>query len=346
MIERPRLPTGDSAFWKMVNAARPLRDHPWLGDAFGIGMFAVALALRFALDPVWPVGFPFLTFFPAVILTTFLCGLRPGIACAVLSTLAAWYFFIGPASDMVLNGQNALALGFFISISAIDIVLIHFTFNAAELLREEQAVTARLYENQRVMFQELQHRVANNMQFVASLLTLHRRRALADPTTAISALDEARARLDTISRVHRRLYDPDRLDLPVEFYLRELCADLLEASGTDCVICEVEAPPITFNVTRLTTLSLLVAEIVTNSLKHAFEPDQPGTIAITISALGTGRYELVIADNGRGMPANYDPTTATRLGFRIIQSLAAQLGGKLRYESGNGMAVHVEFVVE
>jgi len=346
MSERPRLPTGDSAFWKMVNAARPLRDHPWLGDAFGIGMFAVALALRFALDPVWPVGFPFLTFFPAVILTTFLCGLRPGIACAVLSTLAAWYFFIGPASDMVLNGQNALALGFFISISAIDIVLIHFTFNAAELLREEQAVTARLYENQRVMFQELQHRVANNMQFVASLLNLHRRRAVADPTTALGALDEARARLDTISRVHRRLYDPDRLDLPVAVYLRELCTDLLEAAGTPDVTCTVEAPPITFNVTRLTTLSLLVAEIVTNSLKHAFAPGQPGIIAITIAPLKGGHYELVIADNGRGMPPGYDPTTATRLGFRIIQSLAAQLGGTPRYESASGMAVHVELRVE
>lgn len=346
MIERPPLPTGDSAFWRLVNAARPLRDHPWLGDAFGGAMFALALGVRFALDPVWPVGFPFLTFFPAVIITTFVCGLRPGIACAGLSTLAAWYFFIGPASGMRLDGQGALALGFFISISVIDITLIHFTFNAAERLREEQAVTARLYENQRVMFQELQHRVANNMQFVASLLNLHRRRAVADPTTALSALDEARARLDTISRVHRRLYDPDRLDLPVAIYLRELCADLMEAAGADNVICEVEAPPITFNVARLTTLSLLVAEIVTNSLKHAFEPGQPGTITLSITPLSDRRYEMVIADNGRGMPPGYDPATATRLGFRIIQSLAAQLGGTPRYESSIGMAVHVEFSVE
>lgn len=346
MTERPRAPAGDAGFWQLVNAARPLRDHAWLGDAFGVGMFAAAFVVRYALDAVWPVGFPFLTFFPAVILTTFVCGLRPGIVCAALSTLAAWYFFIGPASGMALNGQSALALGFFMSISAIDITLIHFTFNAAARLREEQAVTARLYDSQRVMFQELQHRVANNMQFVASLLNLHRRRAAADPTTALGALDEARARLDTISRVHRRLYDPAGIDQPVAIYLRELCADLIEAVGAENVTCEVEAPPITFNVTRLTTLSLLVAEIVTNSLKHAFEPGTPGVITITITPLTPGRYELAVADNGRGMPPGYDPTTGTRLGFRIIQSLAAQLGGTLRHESRDGLSVHVEFVVE
>ena len=346
MTERPSVPTGDSGFWKLVNAARPLRDHPWLGDAFGVGMFALALGVRFALDPVWPAGFPFLTFFPAVIITTFVCGLRAGIACAALSTLAAWYFFIGPTSGMALDGQGALALGFFVSISAIDITLIHFTFGAAARLRDEQAVTARLYENQRVMFQELQHRVANNMQFVSSLLTLHRRRAVADPSTALNALDEARARLDTISRVHRRLYDPAGIDQPVALYLRELCVDLIEAAGTGKVSCEVEAPPIAFDVARLTTLSLLTAEIVTNSLKHAFAPDQPGIITITIKPLSDTRYEMVIADNGRGMPPGYDPATGTRLGFRIIQSLAAQLGGTLRHESRDGMAVHVEFVVE
>lgn len=325
-----------SLFWKLVQVARPLRSHAWMGDAFGVMMFMVALALRFIVDGVLPPGFPFLTFFPVVILATFFCGLRPGITCAVLSTFAAWYFFIGPATGMHMTGQTLLALAFFVGIAAIDIMLIHFTFSAADQLREEQEITARLYESQRTMFQELQHRVANNMQFVAALLALHKRRAANDPTFAVAALDEARARLETISRIHRRLYAPERLDMPTDQYLKELCGDLVEAAGADHVTCAVNAPDLPLNVTQLTTLSMLVAEIVTNSLKHAFEAGQPGHIGITLTPRAAGRCEVAITDNGRGLPADIDLEQSSSLGWRIIQGLASQLGGEVEIASGGG----------
>ncbi|MBS9477344.1 sensor histidine kinase [Ancylobacter radicis] len=349
MADHPPGAPADSLFWRLVRLARPLRESRLLADAFGVAMFLMALALRFAVDSVLPPGFPFLTFFPAVILTTFFCGLRPGITCAVLSTLAAWFFFIGPASNMELTGQALMALGFFVVIAFIDITLIHFTFGAADKLRAEQAVTARLYESQRTMFQELQHRVANNMQFVAALLTLQKRKVTDDPSQAINALDEARARLDTIARIHRRLYAPERLDMPTGQFLRELCCDLITASGGQAITCQVEAPDLPLNVTQLTTLSMLVAEIVTNSLKHAFEPGRPGEIAITVSPRGHGRYEIAIADDGRGMPEELDSARSRGLGMRIIQGLATQLGGEAQFSARpvpeRGTRVRVQFAV-
>jgi two-component sensor histidine kinase len=336
-------------FWRLVQFARPLRQHRWLADAFGVAMFAAALALRFAVDRDLPPGFPFLTFFPVVILSTFFCGLRPGITCAVLSTLAAWYFFIGPMTGMQLTGQALLALGFFVGIATIDIALIHFTFSAADKLRAEQVKTARLYENQRTMFQELQHRVANNMQFIAALLTLQKRKVAADPSRALTALDEARIRLDTIARIHRRLYAPERLDMPMAQYLRELCGDLLSAAGAENVSCMVKTPDLNLNVTQLTTLSMLVAEVVTNSVKHAFRGAPSGTIAVDIVPRGPDRYELAIADDGRGLPDNLDLAATGGLGWRIIQGLAAQLGGEAelanRAEPAGGAVVRVVFVV-
>ncbi|MCS0502386.1 sensor histidine kinase [Ancylobacter mangrovi] len=344
-------PAGDAAsdtfFWRLVRLARPLREHPWRGDAAGVAMFGAALLLRFALEGILPPGFPFLTFFPAVILTTFFCGLRPGITCAALSTLAAWHFFIGPSVGMRLdNGQALMALAFFVGIAALDIVLIHFTFTAADTLRAERETSARLNGSLRIMFQELQHRVANNMQFVAALLTLHRRQAAADPNVALTVLDDAGIRLETIARIHRRLYAPEQLDMPTGQYLRELCRDLIEAAGAREVTCTVEAPDLRLRITQLTTLSMLVAEIVTNSLKHAFAPGQPGLIDVAITPLGAGRYDLAITDDGRGIPVDFDPSSRSSLGFRIIQGLAAQLGGTLRLEGGSGTAAHVEFVVE
>ena len=338
-----------SFFWSLVRAAQPLRRHPWLPDAVGVAMFGLALALRFAVDDVLPPGFPFLTFFPAVILTTFFCGLRPGITCAVLSTFAAWFFFIGPANGMQIDGQSLLALGFFVVIAAIDITLIHFTFNAADRLRSEKETTARLYETQRTMFQELQHRVANNMQFVAALLSLQKRKVGQDARQAITALDEARSRLDTIARIHRQLYAPERLDLPTDQYLSQLCCDLVTASGTPGIGCTVDAPNLPLNVAQLTTLSMLVAEIVTNSLKHAFVGAESGTISIKLLASGGKDYEMTIADNGRGLPPGADLSRSDGLGWRIIQSLASQLGGKVelanRVEPSRGTAVRVQFTV-
>ncbi|MBS7590343.1 DUF4118 domain-containing protein [Ancylobacter defluvii] len=338
-----------SLFWKLVTAARPLRHHRWLGDAVGLVMLAAAVALRFAVDDVLPPGFPFLTFFPAVILSTFFCGLRPGITCAALSTLAAWVFFIGPATGMnIADGQALMALAFFVAIASIDITLIHFTFSAAEQLREEEATTARLYESQRIMFQELQHRVANNMQFVAALLNLHKRRAADEPGHALVALDEARLRLDTISRIHRHLYAPERLDMPTDRYLRELCGDLIAAAGVEDIACEVSSPDLPLNVAQLTTLSMLVAEIVTNSLKHAFAPGSGGTVRITVTPRGERRFEIVVADDGRGLPQGVDLVGGKSLGWRIIQGLAAQLGGEVRLAgaaSGRGTAVRVEFAL-
>ncbi len=322
-----------SLFWRLVGFARPLRERRWLADACGLAMFVFAVALRFAVDDVLPPGFPFLTFFPAVILSTFFCGLRPGILCAVLSTLAAWFFFIGPLTGMQLNGQALLALGFFVVIAVIDITLIHFTFSAADKLRAEQAVTARLYESQRTMFQEMQHRVANNMQFVAALLTLQKRKVKEDASQAVTALDEARARLDTIARIHRRLYAPERLDMPTGQFLRELACDLVSASGGEAITCTVFSPDLPLNVTQLTTLSMLVAEVVTNSLKHAFEKGRPGEIVIRVLPRGHSRYEITIADNGRGMPERLDTERGGGLGLRIIQGLATQLGGEAQFSA-------------
>ena len=316
-----------------------------MGDVAAVAATGIALALRFAVDDVLPPGFPYLTFFPAVILTTFFCGLRPGIVCAVLCGLSAWYFFLPPTGSYALDGATALALLFYAGIVGVDIALIHLMQRAGTRLQAERAVTATLYEQQRTMFQELQHRVANHMQFVAALLTLQKRKVGADPSAALSALDEARVRLETISRIHRRLYDPERVSQPVGRYLQELCSDLLDATGARNVVCLVDASHVQLDLPRLTTLSLLVVEVVTNALKHAFVPGGRGTITVRLDQLTPERLMLTIADDGRGLPAAFDPEAGRSLGFRICQGLASQLGGVLRHSSEGGVVVRLDFPV-
>jgi two-component sensor histidine kinase len=340
----PTVPTARrSWFWSVIQATERLRARVWLGDLVALGATATALGLRLAVDDVLPPGFPYLTFFPAVILTTFFCGLRAGITCAILSGLSAWYFFLPPSTGFIVSAQSGVALAFYVFIVTVDIALIHIMHTASTRLRHERAVTAGLYEQQRTMFQELQHRVANNMQFVAALLTLQKRRVGNDPQAALAALDEARVRLETISRIHRRLYDPGRISLPVGQYLQELCADLLDATGARNIVCLVDVAPVRFDLTRLTTLSLLVVEVVTNALKHAFPDGSRGTITIRLEATAPDRMALTIADDGQGIPAGFDPEASRSLGLRIAQGLAAQLDGTLTYAGGPGTVVRLDF---
>lgn len=320
---------------RFVSAGAIFRRDPGMGYGLAIVTFAAALLLRIYLRDTLPPGFPFLTFFPAVIVTAFLAGLRPGLLCATLSGLAAWYFFIPPLNSFGLDGASAIALGFYIFIVAVDITLIHLMHSAADDLRGEKQVTEALYDQQRTMFQELQHRVANNMTFVAALLHLQKRKVIADPSTASSALDEAQSRIETMSRIHRRLYDPASVDLPVAQYFQEICSDLLQATGAKNIVCMVDMPTIRLDIARLTTLSLLVTELVTNSLKHAFA-DNGGTITLKLEQLDPARLALTVSDNGRGLPKGVDLADSKGLGTRIVQSLAAQLGGELKPVTGAG----------
>ena len=127
-------------------------------------------------------------------------------------------------------------------------------------------------------------------------------------------------------------------------YFQEICTDLLQATGARNIVCLVDMPAVKLDIARLTTLSLLVTELVTNSLKHAFAEDG-GTITLKLEQLDPQRLALTVSDNGRGVPQGVDITAGKGLGTRIVQSLAAQLGGEVKALTGlrKGAAWQVVF---
>jgi two-component sensor histidine kinase len=324
-----------------LSSGSALRRNPWLGYVFALVAFGVALALRFSLQGELPPGFPYLTFFPAIIITTFLAGTRPGLLAALLSGLASWYWFVAPFESFAVTYNTAIALAFYVFIVGVDIAVIDAMVRATERLHLERATSARLAEQHRTLFAELQHRVANNMAFVASLLSLQKRKVAADPSAAATVFDEAVQRLQVMGQLHRKLHDPSALDRPIIEYLRELCADLIEAGGATNVRCVVNADEVRLDLMRLTTLSLIINEVVTNSLKHAFKGRDGGTMSLSLKRLGGTRHLMTIADDGPGWPATA-PNKAS-LGLKIVQGLAAQLDAKVLTSSSNGATTTIEF---
>ncbi|WP_246024614.1 sensor histidine kinase [Azospirillum ramasamyi] len=329
--------------WQRVARFSLLRSGSGLRYGVGLLTFVAALLLRWAVDDVLPSGFPYLTFFPAVILTTFVVGLGPGVVTAVLSGLAAWYFFIPPYGTLPVNPSSGVALAFYAVIVAVDIALIHGMQVTLARLREERRRTASLLAAQTTMFHELQHRVANNMQFVSSLLDLQRRSVGRSPEGAMAALEEAGRRLGTMARVHRRLHDPQSGD---DFgrHIEGLCQDMLQATGTLDVTCRVSVGTAPQSPERLLALALLIVEALTNALKHAFVGRDGGVVTIELDAVPDhpGQLHLRVIDDGVGLPEGVDVLRLPSLGWKIIQSLAAQLSGQLSYGPADGAGTRID----
>lgn len=316
--------------------------RPAAGYGFALLAWALATALRLAADPALPAGFPFLTFFPAVIITCFVAGTGPGMLCAALSGLTAWYFFIPPYRSFEPGHGTLLALAFYLLVVGVDVAIIHRLRRVAERLEAERNVSAMLAAQQKTLFAELQHRVANNLAFIVSLLSLKKRLIAAEPAKAATVIDEAIARIDVIGRIHRRLYQSETVDLDIGDHLRGLCADLVEATGASNVTCTVCADPVRLDVGRLTTLSLLVTELLTNSLKYAFQGRADGRLDVELKHGDDGQLLLTVRDDGPGMPAD-PPADRRTLGLAIVEGLAKQLGGALTLPGPGASATRLAF---
>jgi two-component sensor histidine kinase len=332
----------DRPVWQLFARFSLLSRGPVARYGMALLTFATALLLRRLVDNTLPSGFPYLTFFPAVILTTFIAGLGPGVVTAVLSGLAAWYFFIPPFDSFGLDGSVGLALAFYAVVVAVDIALIHGMQMTLARLQEERGRTASLLEAQTTMFHELQHRVANNMQFVSALLDLQRRTVGHTPEGALAALEEAGRRLHTMAQVHRRLHDPRSGD-DFGSHVEGLCRDMLKAAGVPGIDCRVTVQAAPKSPERLLALAMLIVEALTNSLKHAFAEDG-GTVTIDLRAVPgqPDQLHLLVMDDGIGLPDGFDVQRLPSLGWKIIQSLAAQLSGELSYCATGGSGTRIE----
>lgn len=307
------------------------RDRPILGSAATIALVAAALLLRFVADPLLPSGFPYVTFFPAVIVTSFFFGVRLGSVSALLCGLLAWYFFIPPAHGFVLTQGAGFALAFYVFVVATDLALVHWMQAANRQLARERETSRQLAEMREMLFHELQHRVSNNLQVAAGLLTMQKRQ-LAD-VDARAALDEAGARLALVGRISRQLYDPSGAAQPLVPFLAELCRGVIEASGRLDVDLQVLGDQrLRLEPDAAVPTALIVAEAVANAIEHGFSDGRAGQIVVQVERGPEGGLGVMVRNDGFGLPANFDLEASTSLGLRIASTLAQGQSGSFRLE--------------
>jgi two-component sensor histidine kinase len=204
----------------------------------------------------------------------------------------------------------------------------------------EAAVEARTrdlkaaLDQRTALIHELDHRVKNNLQLISALMLMQARRA-GNPEVR-RALDGMAERLHAIGAVHRRLFqreDVGRFDL--SDFVRDLVSDLGGASGRPeirfaCALEPVEAP-----AERAAALALLINELLTNALRHAFPGGRAGVVSIDLSIVAND-LRIEIADDGVGMsgPAGGSCDGSQGFGLTIVDLLSRQLHGRLSRDPG------------
>lgn len=306
----------------------PVARLPFAGElAVAAAASGVAYVARLVADPVLPSGFPFLTFFPAVILTAFLLGSRAGALTAAFAGFLAWYRFIPPIGFEVDRGA-IVAMLLYMFITGTEVALVHWMQRGNRLLLAQREEIGRLAETRALLFRELQHRVSNNLQVAAALLSMRRKQI--DNVEAGAALEEACQRLALIGRISRQLYNVEESGQALGALLAQIGHDVIEASGRDDVQFTIEDPTkVRLRPSAAVPVALIVAEAIANAVEHGFGHGQVNCGIVIRLKQGPG-FVLEVEDNGRGVPAGFHLKANESLGLRVAVMLAKQLDGEFR----------------
>ena len=142
--------------------------------------------------------------------------------------------------------------------------------------------------------------------------------------------------------VHEKLYQSsDLARVDIAEYVSDLCSDLesLGADGSDLTL-ELDTDELHAGVDFAIPFGLIVNELVTNAIKHARPRNGPPVVKVRMRVTEDGT-ELVVSDNGPGLPLEFDAAAGSSLGLKLVQTLTAQLGGRLYFESADGAVMRV-----
>jgi two-component sensor histidine kinase len=186
--------------------------------------------------------------------------------------------------------------------------------------------------------------VKNNLQVISSLINMQVRQ-LGDVSSR-DALEECQNRVQAIALIHEKLYQSkDYSAVHFAEYARSLAASVFHALGVSAsdVALELAIDDIPLGVDRAIPCGLVLNELITNALKHAFTGGRRGTIQVALTRLDGGRIRLRVEDDGPGLPPGFDVRSATSMGLQLVCTLAEQLDAELAVASAPGASFQLTF---
>jgi len=213
--------------------------------------------------------------------------------------------------------------------------------------RSEDQIKSSLKEKE-VLIREIHHRVKNNLQIVSSLLNMQIRKTKDKKT--IDILSESGNRINAMALIHSQLYETSNLSqVNMKRFVDNLFSQLLmncDAYSTK-IIHNANVIDHPFPISLAVPVGLIINELLSNIIKHAFNERKEGKIELIMSRLSNGKIHLSIYDDGIGLPEGFDIKTSETLGLYLVKILTVdQLEGTIEFISNKGTTVNIEFGIE
>ena len=208
------------------------------------------------------------------------------------------------------------------------------------LQRAQTSLSAGLRERE-VLLQEIHHRVKNNLQVISSLINMQARKL--DQPAARTALEECKTRVEAIALIHEQLYQSkDYRQIPFAKYVSVLIQNIRSVAGSPAqrVTLDVDDDQLALPVDRAIPCGLILNELITNALKHAFPQGRSGQVQVSLRS-ATDALALSVADDGVGMVRPKPGTAWQSLGMQLVETLVEQIDGQLRILQAEGTTFRV-----
>jgi predicted ATPase/two-component sensor histidine kinase/GAF domain-containing protein len=226
-----------------------------------------------------------------------------------------------------------------------DLKYVGTVMDVTESRQAQERLQASLDEKE-ALLKEVHHRVKNNLQLISSLLNLQAARIL--DSGVAEKFAESRNRVRAMAMVHENLYRSGNFArVLMRAHIQRLCADLIRAYGMHSagVDLKIDIDDVQLDLDRAISIGLIINELVSNALKHAFPNGRPGLVRVDLK-LAQGRHcVLTVQDDGIGVPVQFDPERADSLGLQLVQDLTDQLHGEISLSRDRGSRFNVSFDV-
>ena len=215
--------------------------------------------------------------------------------------------------------------------------------DVSELLEGQREIKDSLREKE-TLLKEIHHRVKNNLQVITSLLKLQSLHV--QEPQLLYIIKETQNRIMAMSFAHQKLYQSKNFsDVDFREYLEKIVHQIIHIFATESknVNITMNSESVKLGIETAIPCGMLVNEVITNSIKHAFPNDEKGEIKIGFKKADGDYYRLTISDNGIGMSDKINIAEAKTLGLQLIETLAKQIDAKLELHRNNGMEYCVTF---
>jgi PAS domain S-box-containing protein len=208
---------------------------------------------------------------------------------------------------------------------------------------QEEKIRESLREKE-VLLQEVHHRVKNNMQIISSLLNLQASQT--KDRDFIRMVKDSQSRIRSIALVHEKLYrSRDFANINFSDYAESLTVHLFQFNQVDSSVVRLRTKleDVFLDIQTAIPCGLILNELVTNALKHAFPAGTDGEILVELRPLEEDAFEMIVRDNGVGIPDGLDVGSTATLGLQIVTTLVRQIEGSMEVQGDGGTAVKVVF---